>query len=411
MSLPQNPSETRSLHVATHSPDITDFQWLVSPAAMPSLALAAELDGQLTTRIKRLQRELSPARARLVLEQAELRRRGLAKFAAAERMFFTQQGLEQATDEVVARYKARRFEGRGLVFDLCCGIGGDLLALAARGPTSAFDRDGVSALFAAANAQVLGFSEVRVATDDVTTIDLAGCSAWHIDPDRRPHGGRTTRVELHEPPAAALEQMLAKNPHAAIKLAPAATWPEAWQERAEWEWISRGRQCRQLVAWFGELAQSPGQHRATMLANSGDEDHTFVGSPGEEVPVAAQIDRFLFEPDAAVLAAKLNTALAARHQLQAVAAGVAYWTGPRPINDALLSCFEVDTVLPFDQRKLKALIKQRDAGPLEIKVRGLKQDPAELRKRLGPAGSCPYTLLLTRVQRQVVAILARRVLP
>ena len=35
-----------------------------------------------------------------------------------------------------------------------------------------------------------------------------------------------------------------------------------WQGRAELEWISHNRQCRQLVAWFGELAkrQDSGAH-------------------------------------------------------------------------------------------------------------------------------------------------------
>ena len=34
------------------------------------------------------------------------------KFSHAEAMFFTQRGLEQATDEIVAAYKARRFRDR-----------------------------------------------------------------------------------------------------------------------------------------------------------------------------------------------------------------------------------------------------------------------------------------------------------
>ena len=28
-----------------------------------------------------------------------------------------------------------------------------------------------------------------------------------------------------------------------------------WQQQAELEWIARSRSCRQLVAWFGELAK------------------------------------------------------------------------------------------------------------------------------------------------------------
>jgi hypothetical protein len=208
--------------------------------------------------------------------------------------------------------------------------------------------------------------------------------------------------------------MLARNACAAIKLAPAATWPEAWNSLAEWEWISRGRQCRQLVAWFGGLATQPGQHRATILSGTPGQGsvtadaHTFVGKPGDEVPIAASVGRYVYEPDAAVLAAKLSTALAAAHDLHAIAAGIAYWTGDSLIDDPLLAAFEVESVLPFDLKKLKAHVRAINAGPLEIKVRGLDQNPAELRKRLDPQGTQPYTILLTRIEKRATAIIAKR---
>jgi hypothetical protein len=399
--------------------DLDDIRWLTSDVAADILTTAATLTGELTKRLKKLRDTLSPERARLVMQQVELRQRARDKFAAAERMFFTPTGLEQATDEIVAAYKAARFAGRASIYDLCSGIGGDLLALAAVAATpnvsaTGFDRDPIAAEFAAANARVLGLHNVRVASEDVTAIDLAACEAWHLDPDRRPEGRRTTRVELHEPSAEAIDAMLARNACAAIKLAPAATWPDAWNSRAEWEWISRGRQCRQLVAWFGALATHPGQHRATILngtpgqGSGSGHAHSFVGAPGDEVPVAASIGRYVYEPDAAVLAAKLSTAFAASHNLQAVAAGVAYWTGDSPIDDPLLAAFEVEAILPFDLKKLKAHVRSLDAGPLEIKVRGLDQNPAELRKRLDPQGTQPYTILLTRIEKRATAIVAKR---
>ncbi|OLT16508.1 hypothetical protein BJF78_13855 [Pseudonocardia sp. CNS-139] len=56
-------------------------------------------------------------------------------------MFFTRDGLEQSSAEVVARHTARRYAGAATVADLCCGIGGDLLALAAGSAVVAVDRD------------------------------------------------------------------------------------------------------------------------------------------------------------------------------------------------------------------------------------------------------------------------------
>ncbi|MEP7025685.1 MAG: SAM-dependent methyltransferase, partial [Actinomycetota bacterium] len=68
------------------------------------------------------------------LAQQELRQRARAKFSRAMDMYFTRAGLEQASAELVARHRAARFAaagaGPGQVADLCCGIGGDLVALA-----------------------------------------------------------------------------------------------------------------------------------------------------------------------------------------------------------------------------------------------------------------------------------------
>src|SRR5690606_37552124 len=90
-------------------------------------------------------------------------------------------------------------------------------------------------------------------------IPLTDFDAWHIDPDRRPSGKRTTNVELHEPPLEVLERMLADNPNGAIKLAPAAEVPLAWQESAECEWIGSRGECRQLIVWHGKLARDTGR--------------------------------------------------------------------------------------------------------------------------------------------------------
>ncbi len=138
-----------------------------------------------------LRRELSPARTHLVVEQVALRQRRRVKFADAERMFFTARGLEQATDEVLAAYKARRFAGRDSVFDLCSGIGGDFIALARLRPTTAIDRDPGMAIIAQANARaVLGVEAERAIARQghASETDVRTCAAWHIDPDRRDRG-------------------------------------------------------------------------------------------------------------------------------------------------------------------------------------------------------------------------------
>jgi hypothetical protein len=332
-------------------------------------------------------------------------------------MYFTPIGLEQSTDQWIAAYKANRFfESSGTggeLADLCCGIGGDLLAMAARGPASGVERDPVTAIFAEANLAVWSSvhgrtNNSRVETADAAGFDLRSFAGWHIDPDRRPEGRRTTRVTFHDPPAEVIEELLATAPNAAIKLAPAAEVPDNWSSRAELEWISRRRECRQLVAWFGGLAKTAGRHRATMLDADGHVKRTVCGEPNLEVRIASQIGRYVFEPDPAVLAAKLEGSLAAEHQLSAAAAGVAYFTGDQPLADSALAGFEVLELLPLRLKVLKGWLVERGIGRIEIKKRGIDIDPNQLRRQLNLPGDHAAVLLITRTAGRAIVIAARR---
>lgn len=395
---------------ATVNHSISDYQWLVGPAAGSLLSELANSDGDPLADAARLRKTLTAARVHLLLEQAALRRRARRKFAAAERMFFTPVGLEQATDEIVAAYKAGRFAAEQIVWDLCCGIGGDLLALARRGPAAGVDRDAVTAIFAEANCRDLA-AEIRysvaVQTGDIANVELSQSMAWHLDPDRRSLGRRTTRVEQYEPGLPIIERLLARGGAAAIKLAPAAAPPASWQAEAELEWISRDGECRQLVGWFGRVAHAPGRRRATIVGDG--EFRSLTGDADAALPVARQIGRYLAEPDAAVLAAGLTGVLAAEHGLAALAHGAVYLTGDRATPDAALRWFEVTDLAPFDLKRFKTLLRERGIGRLEVKKRGVDLDPARLARQLRVPGDRAATLLLARMGENVMGILAQRV--
>jgi len=388
------------------APDDKDgYRWLTSADAAPWLDRAAAATQSTLSLTAELRRDLSPMRRHLVIEQVDLRRRAQSKFMHAGQMFFTSRGLEQATDEFVAAYKARRFPPREPVADLCCGIGGDLLALAARRPVTGVDRDPVIAILAAANSRAVS---AQLVVADVTPIDIRGFAVWHIDPDRRALGRRTTRVELYEPAPQVIDALRTMCPNGAAKLAPAATVPEAWSCEAEQEWISRDGECRQLVCWFGALAHEPGRRRATIVDHRSPEVRSIVGQAGDELPVAAALGQYLYEPDAAVLAAGLTATLAEEHSLSAITPGIAYLTADRTVVDLALASFRVREVFPFDIRKLRGALRERNIGRLEIKKRGVACQPETLRHELKLAGDAAATLILLPIAGRSMAILAER---
>jgi hypothetical protein len=399
--------------IVTDCAALADYEWLVGGEAAEILNDVRQRREPLLAAASRLRSQISASRVHLVLEQAELRERAAAKFARADRMFFTPKWLEQATDGWIADYKAQRFAGRGPIADLCCGIGGDLLAFAAEVSTVGVDRDPAAACLAAANAKAVLPAEAAARTSlqsaGVEDFDTSGYAAWHLDPDRRPVGKRTSSLECSSPSLDIVERLLVAVPNAAIKLAPAADVPESWAERCELEWISRDRQCRQLVAWLGELAQVPSHRRATFLNGDGTSRGTIVGQPNIPVPIAQQLGRFLYEPDAAVLAAHLTGVMAAQHDFERVSPGIAYLTGDKAVDDPAMTCFEIEDQLPLEKRRLARYLRERGIGTLEIKKRGVDLEPDKLRRELKIRGDRAATLVLSPHGGKQVAILVRRI--
>jgi hypothetical protein len=389
--------------------DIADYQWLVGPEAnrwLEEFVSSADAPHVLQ---ERLRKHLSAERARLVAQQLALRVKAEKKFGTlAAKMFFTDLSLQQATDCWIANHKTSRFAKDKETIDYCCGIGGDLMALGNRVYTTGWDRAPEIALFAEANLRAANLSDRgAVSIGEVEEHSPSTNSQWHLDPDRRTDGRRSTHMEWHSPNEATIKTWLEIAPNAGIKLAPATRLSSNWQQMAELEWISRGGECRQLVAWFGELSQAPGKRRATLVTSNAS--HTFVGCEQTSAPIANEIGGYVFDTDPAIRAAGLTAALASALGASTLSEGAAYLTAGELLKNPLLSTFHVEEVLPLRFRDLVKHIQSRNLGELEIKVRGITVQPEELRRKLKLSGSGTGTLLLTRHGKREIAILARRV--
>jgi hypothetical protein len=351
--------------------------------------------------------ELVAAALRLV----EGRRRGAAKFLRADRMWFEPQGVEQATAEAVARHKARRFAGERVV-DLCAGIGGDSLALAAEhAQVLAVDRDEGMCRRCRWNAEVYDVApRVAPIRARAEQFGIPSGALVHIDPDRRSRAGpRARRVGDYAPGLEFLRSLPGVARGGAIKLGPASDFEGHFDAPAfEVEVISLDGECKEATVWFGDLASSTSRRRATRLP----EEVTWTDGDGPRratVPVATPSpSTWIFDPDPALIRSGLLDSFAAAHGLSRGSAGVDYLTGPVRVDSPFLSAFEVLDVLPLDVKTLRRVVAERRLGPLEIKTRGLDLRPEALRKHLRPPGPCPATLLVMGGAGPARAILARR---
>jgi hypothetical protein len=325
-------------------------------------------------------------------------------------MFFTRVRLEQATSLAIARYKATLLgDGNLNVADLCCGIGGDTLGLLARNhEVSAFDLDNACCVFTLTNSRVCGYDRLNIVQGDATEVDLAPYDAWHIDPDRRPQGRRTTQVSQQEPSDHSLELMLQRNSRALFKLAPASEVHPSWQSEGHLRWIGHRRECKQLVAGFGGLVGDPGVRSAVVLDEGGQCIAEVAGDPDALCDWTDQFGAYLHQPHAAVRAAGLMHCLADRLGMKAVAEGTSFFTSDQLQSDATLANFQIVATLPYDRKKVRAELLRLNVGRLEIKTAAVGINPQAEHKRLKPKGSESACLFVFPMGGRTVAVLTRR---
>ena len=351
---------------------------------------------------------LPPNVASAAVEQATLRRRGRAKFGdAADEMWFTANGLEQATSAVAARHRATRFQalsttlGRPAeVADLCCGIGADLRALKAAGcNVTGFDHDPVTVLAARLN------SDARVEHADVEFVDLSKYDAAFIDPARRSSGRRTFDVNAYSPPWSFVTSLLANMPAAAAKVAPGIPH-DLVPGGIEVEWVSVTGGLKEAVLWAGLFTDGETRRRATLLPVGAT---MRAQSDADEPAPTDEMRRYLYEPDDAVVRAHLIGDLARSIDGVLLDASTAYLTSDRLVETPFAHAFEVRDVMPFSLKRLRSALRERDVGGVTIMKRGSAVDVEQLRRALKLKGTTQAVVVLALIAGKHHAVIANAV--
>ncbi len=389
-----------------YQPDERAADFLLSGAAQPFLEQAAGLTLTAShdlANLARLRMDLPPELAAAVLEQATLRQKATSKFDRAAQMLFTAAALQQASGQLPARHRARRFAGLR-VADLTCGIGGDAIAIAeVAAQTIASERDAVRLRFARYNLEVYNCAAHFMQGDALNpSFDISRVDAVFGDPGRRGESGRVFNPRDYQPPLDALYQLYGSR-NMALKVAPgidyiALGWP------AEVEIVSVSGDVKEAVLWTGDLAGSiPNQsrgadllRRATLLP-AGD---TITNTAAPDDCGVAPAGCYLYEPDGAVIRAGLVRNLAALLGLWQLDAQIAYLSSDALVSTPFARRFTVEQAAPFSLKRLTASLRELGVGIAEIKKRGLDIDPDALRQRLKLHGPNSRTVILTRVGSQ-----------
>jgi len=387
--------------------DRGDLDFLRGEGGRELLELAASLPWDAASRVGSTARvrAVDTGYAAAAIDVVTARARARGRIRGAEHMLLTDEAVQQATPWPVAALRARRLAGRD-VHDVTCSVGAELVELtghAARLLGS--DLDPVRAAMAAHNvpgATVAVADALRPCSRDAVVL---------ADPARRSGGRRVHDPERLSPPLPALLEVCSGREHV-VKCAPGLdTDALGWE--GEVELVSLDGGVREACLWSAGLAGGVRRRATVARTRRADAPARWGGTPAlvdgdlavdveqvtdagdDEVGAAPEADRYLVEPDGAVVRAGLVRHWAHRHGLRQLDPRIAHLTGPRIPRGH--DGFEVLSRHRLDRAELRRELRARDCGSLEILVRGVDTDPDALRRSLRPGGSRPLSLVVTRI--------------
>ena len=370
--------------------------------------------------MERLRVQFGQAPFEAALRITKARQKALLKFPNAELLWLDPVRVEQATHQTVALHKALRFQGLK-VADICCGLGGDTMALAeASAGTIALDLDSDCLRRLQFNLNQLNLADkVALVKADANQASLSPNLYIHIDPDRRAkdRSGRPKfHVEDFQPALSSIFRLMQQHPGGAIKLSPGSDFEtlehaaNQMQIRTELELISLNGECKEATLWFGALAGPCHRSVTTLPINAsyqGELSNDYI-----QIIDTENIGPFLFEVDAALVRSGLAPNFAKAHKLELCMPDGAYLSGsdPNQIQSPWLTRFEVLQTLPPDRKSVRQALQRQSWPTAVVKTRGrIHADEVLKWLEKAPSGNTLETLFVwTSPNGPKIAILARR---
>ncbi len=366
---------------------VEDVDYLRSPAGIDALREIATLRLTGNTLVADIAsaRKRFGHRAAVLVETTLLRRKAAAKLSNPDGWLFTDEALQQATAEPVARHRARRLSGTR-VHDATCSIGTELAAL----------RESADLVIGSDIDPV----RLAMARNNVYGVDLCRADALRpithgtvvvLDPARRRAGRRRFDPRDYAPPLDELLDVYRQH-NTVVKCAPGIDFDAVRRLGfdGEIEVTSLAGSVREACLWSAGLTEGGVRRRASLL-DTGEQ----VTDDEPDDCAVAPAGKWIVDPDGAIVRAGLVRHYAARHGLWQLDPDIAYLSGDQ-LPPAVRG-FEVLDEVAFSERRLRQALSAREVGAVEILVRGVDVEPDTLRPRLRLRGSQQASVVITRI--------------
>lgn len=399
--------------------------------------------------VARLKKAFGANVARFASLQDELAGRAQRRFPDGRIGFWTAKGLEQSTPAAVADYRATRFASAvskapgavdplgSFVWDACCGVGSDSVALLRSGcSVLATDWNDDAARCAAAN---LAIEEDEIDKDkekaagqlaaalrcDLRQPPLQGealaAALVLLDPDRRPDGEhREPNPERWAPSLSDTLNLAYTARGACVKLPPSLDATEAGLDRAlrkatSLEWVSLDGEMKELALWTGDLAEGEDQanapRRATALVH-GHGPVTFSGGvPHKALPAPrplseVQAGMWLIELDPSLWQSELAGDFCERHGLAPIETELRgmFLVADQEPSSPLARSWPILDAVKADRKRVRAALRQHGIGPTTVKKRNHPKSSVQLEAEFKGEGDEPGLLAVFRVPSGSAAV-------
>jgi hypothetical protein len=360
---------------------------------------------------------------RAMAEQLACRQKAAKKLPhlSQHNLLYTPLALEQASGERTAEYKASLLSGKRVI-DLSGGLGVDSMFLSRVFHEVVYcERDPLLCALFQHNLKQCGISNVQVQNGD--SIDLLSmypddCFDWiFVDPARRELGRRSIGLEAASPDVVCCHEiLLRKADRVCIKASPAleiSGLKKLLPSLCSVIVVSVDRECKEVLLLLERsTVQKPVTVTAVCLSSASDAVTEVFGDGVLERSIASSVKEYFYEPDPAIIKAKLSSTLARDAGIEFVNSSVDYLTSNSLIDAFPGRIFRMIECVLYKPKTFRAFLQRHDIRGASIQRRDFPLSVEELRKKYRLLESDKAFLFFTRDNvGRPVAIYALRCFP
>ena len=337
-----------------------------------------------------------------LINQMTLQKRALQKLPYAEKWFFTDKGLQQASDYLLANYHGMLFKDYTTVADICCGIGSDLLYLS-NGKEKCFAIDKDHKVLSITQHNMRVFDRKNILYQNIMAEEFSSeCQAVFIDPDRRTVSKkRTAKIEEISPNISTIIKLINNYHNVAVKLSPIINYDDIKLSDYSFDFVSVNGDLKECLLKTGDLKA---KKQAVIINKFETKIFSECHHPQTHI---SPIGNWLFEPDPAIIRSHLVNDLAFELKMNRIDPNIALLTQDDAIEPTVFgNAYQVSGIFDYNLKSLNSYLKSHQIGVVDIKTKGFSESVEHFRKKLILKGNNKVILFIIRIGEKHICVIS-----